>query len=457
MKDKKLSSLLESKSREELIVIIEDLCNEYEGLEERILFKYITLEEDEEIKKNKKYLSEITKKYGGGRRFVTWHQCDNYVKEVYEILCNARDYYFDNKKPMVAVETSIAIITKMISATAYMDDSNGGIGDIVRESLGFLDETCMDSDEFLKKDRTKIFNKLLKVADSNLYDGFEEWRLEIISNCIYFCDDEKLRRKFLDKLNTIIENYDDDWSGNYNKEQVLLIKLQIIITYGTSEEEEEFINNNINYSGFREIYINKCIDRKDFNKVLKLAQEGEIKDKSYAGLVIKWKKYRYIAYKNLQMIDEQKGLAKELLISGNIEFYEDLKELYINEWDSFYPKLKNEFVEKGLNKLNLYPQILIKENDLEELLEFIRADVRRIGEYDELLINDYKDDVDEIYCFYINEISKLASNRREYKKVCKIIKRYRELFGDIKTYKIVRELQVQHKKRPAFIDELEKI
>ena len=157
------------------------------------------------------------------------------------------------------------------------------------------------------------------------------------------------------------------------------------------------------------------------------------------------------------MIDEQKGLAKELLISGNIEFYEDLKELYINEWDSFYPKLKNEFVEKGLNKLNLYPQILIKENDLEELLEFIRADVRRIGEYDELLINDYKDDVDEIYCFYINEISKLASNRKEYKKVCKIIKRYRELFGDIKTYKIVRELQVQHKKRPAFIDELEKI
>ena len=118
-------------------------------------------------------------------------------------------------------------------------------------------------------------------------------------------------------------------------------------------------SNNINYSGFREIYINKCIDRKDFNKVLKLAQEGKIKNKSYAGLVIKWKKYRYIAYKNLQMIDEQKGLAKELLISGNIEFYEDLKELYINEWDSFYPKLKNEFVEKGLNKLNLYPQILI--------------------------------------------------------------------------------------------------
>ena len=107
--------------------------------------------------------------------------------------------------------------------------------------------------------------------------------------------------------------------------------------------------------------------------------------------------------------------------------------------------------------MNLYPQILIKENDLEELLEFIRADVRRIGEYDELLIKDYKDDVDEIYCFYINEISKLASNRKEYKKVCKIIKRYKELFDDIKTYKIVRELQVQHKKRPAFIDELEKI
>ena len=36
MKDKKLSNLLESKSKEELMTIIEDLCNEYEGLEERI-------------------------------------------------------------------------------------------------------------------------------------------------------------------------------------------------------------------------------------------------------------------------------------------------------------------------------------------------------------------------------------------------------------------------------------
>ena len=457
MKDKKISDLLESKSKEELIVIIEDLCNEYKGLKERILFKYITLEEDEEIKKNKKYLSEITKRYGGGRRFVNWSQCDNYVKEVYEILCNARDYYFDNKKPMVVVETAISIITKMISATAYMDDSNGGIGDIVRQSLELLDEICMDSDEFLKKDKTKIFNKLIKVADSSLYNGFDEWKLEIISNCIYFCDDEKLRKKFLDKLDIIIEDYDDDWSGNYNKEQVLLMKLQMISTYGTSEEEEAFINNNINYSGFREIYINKCIDSKDFKKVLKLAQEGEVKDKSYAGLVNKWKKYRYMAYKNLKMIDEQKALAKDLLIDGNIAFYEEIKELYINEWDSFYKELKNEFVKKGLNKLNFYPQILIKENDLEELLEFVRDDVRRIGDYDELLIKDYKDDVDEIYSFYINEMSKLASNRREYKKVCRIIKRYKELFGDLKTYNIVRQLQVQHKKRPAFIDELEKI
>jgi len=45
-------------------------------------------------------------------------------------------------------------------------------------------------------------------------------------------------------------------------------------------------------------------------KVIDLALEGERKDKEYAGLVSKWKKVRYIAYKELSLKAEQEKLAR---------------------------------------------------------------------------------------------------------------------------------------------------
>ena len=49
MKMVKIDELLNSSTKEELIFMLKDLINEYEELEEKILFKYVKLEEDEEI------------------------------------------------------------------------------------------------------------------------------------------------------------------------------------------------------------------------------------------------------------------------------------------------------------------------------------------------------------------------------------------------------------------------
>ena len=457
MKKGKIDELLSSATKEELIFMLRDLINEYEGLEEKILFKYVKLEEDEEIKKNKKYLSDIVKKYGRGRRFVSWRECGKFAEDVFEVLSSAKRYYFDTSKPLVAIETAIAVISKMISAIQYMDDSNGDIGDIINESILLIDEICINTSESSKKEKTKIFNKLLNEADKTIYDGWEDWRLSVISNCTYFCDDEKLRIKFQNKLDNMLENYLDDWSGRYNKEKILGIKLQIISSYGTDEEEKEFIENNINYSGFRELLIRKCIENREYERTIKLTEEGELHDKEYRGLVYKWKQYRYTAYKNLNIVDRKKELARELFLNGDMSFYNELKEIYINEWSNYYLELKKEFKEKKLDGLNIYPEMLIKENDLEELLQFAKDDVRRIETYDELLIKDYRDDVNVMYKLLIEKMSEMASDRKYYKKVCNVIKRYKKLFGDIEAYKVVKVLQQQYLKRPAFIDELGKI
>ena len=85
------------------------------------------------------------------------------------------------------------------------------------------------------------------------------------------------------------------------------------------------IRQNLKYLSFREALIDKHIKEKDFQSVIGLALEGEKKDQDHAGLVARWKKIRYTAYKQRAQKHEQQQLAKELLLVGNFEYYQELK------------------------------------------------------------------------------------------------------------------------------------
>ena len=455
---KKLNELLNKFTREELISIIEDLSLEYKEIEDKLIMKYDVLDVNDEIKKNKKYLTKITRKYGMGRRFVNWRECGSYASEVIEVLDNAKEYYNDLYKPAVVVETSLEVISRMINALDYMDDSNGDIGDVIDYAFNLIDETCMDVEEFSQEDKKRLFKKLLNEGDKEVYDGWSDWRLEAISNCIYFCTDAKNRKKFEEKIDELIEkNNSDDWNKKYFIEHALNLKLNLYKYVEDNEKAEKLIKENLKYPSFRENMIIKYRDLKDYKKVIELAEDGEISDKKYIGLVHKWKTYRYLANKELNNVEEVEKLGRYLFLNGNMSILEDLKEIHKSDWKEYYLGLKAELSNDSRYTNYLYIDMLIKENDLEALLEVCKKDIRYIEDFAEILMEDYKEDVEYIYRVYIERISDIASDRKKYKSVCKVIKNYKKLFGDIGTVKIVRELKAKYMKRPAFIDELSKI
>lgn len=91
------------------------------------------------------------------------------------------------------------------------------------------------------------------------------------------------------------------------------------------------MKDNLKFSSFRELFINKYIKEKKYEKVIELALEGERQDKRFHGLILKWKQIRYSAYKELSLKDDQRNLAKELLLQGKFEYYKELKELAENK------------------------------------------------------------------------------------------------------------------------------
>ncbi|OCL26247.1 hypothetical protein U472_09550 [Orenia metallireducens] len=299
---------------------------------------------------------------------------------------------------------------------------------------------------------------MLKESDNKIFDGWEEYRDSIIEISAKFADVKEFRDKLKLKIEHLVSKNLDNTYQRYHSENLLLILFEIIDEYGSEEEAAEFIKANLKFTAFRELLIDRLIKEKDYSKVIELALEGEVKDQQYLGLVSKWKKIRYTAYKELGLKDEQERLAKELFFGGDFEYYKELKELHKSDEEIFYNQIKEELKNnRDWHVKRIYLKLIVEKEDLAALMEFVRENPRTIENYAEMLVDRYEDEVIEIYKDFIKVEANSASTRKMYQKVCKKLKNYKNIAGKEDLKELINELSVIYKRRPAFLDELGKV
>ena len=108
-------------------------------------------------------------------------------------------------------------------------------------------------------------------------------------------------------------------------------------------------------------------------------------------------------------------MAKELFLNGDFDYYQDLKELNLENQKEFYTTLKQELKTRKEWKIShIFLKLLEEENDLEEILEFVRNNPSYIEDYAKKLVILYREEVIEIYKEYIESVARTSSNRRDY-------------------------------------------
>lgn len=452
VKKPNIKDVLSSLPKEELINIIIDITEDDTAFKDKIIFKYFKGDNEQEIEKCKKLIKSIVKKYTYREGYIKYRDAYEFRFEIEEVLDKARD----TNDVMLALDITLLVLNEGVEAFQYADDSDGDIGSLVTEAIEVISEITDNSKNRSVDLRTKIFNKILEFSDNKALDGWGDYKTDLLSICAEFADIEILRDKLKTKIQNFINNEEEH--SSYDIESMLTILLDLIDGYGTREEAEQFIKDNIHFTSFREKLINKYIEEKNYHKVIELALEGEEKDKEYRGLVIGWKKIRYNAYKELSLKEEQEKLAKELLFKGSFEYYKDLKELAIEDKESFYKNLKQELRDSGSwGSRGVYLKIIEEENDLDEIMEVVRKNPENIEKYANMIAEKFKDEVIEIYKTYIELKADNASDRGKYKEVCSIIKRYKKIAGSKNQQELIEKLNSLYKRRPAFIDELSKL
>lgn len=116
-----------------------------------------------------------------------------------------------------------------------------------------------------------IFNKLIEEASNRRYEGWTDWRIDLLESCSVLADTTDLRSKLENHLVLMIENEEgDSWSVNYLAERVNLIRYHLVEKHDGQKKAQEFIKKNLQYSNFRQMAIESAMNKKDYDYVIKL-------------------------------------------------------------------------------------------------------------------------------------------------------------------------------------------
>ncbi|MBV7508395.1 hypothetical protein KW850_24565 [Bacillus sp. sid0103] len=449
-----LKTILKNENKEELIRIILDLSEDFPEIETRLLFKYTP--QVDEISSAKKLITEsINREKRKG--FIDWRQVGPALQGA-ELTLQKAGEKVEKGEWESAVLLSLVVMTPVVKMFNFADDSNGSIGEVMNWAINTIDDAVISSMPYLNENEKKgLFHAIMKEAVKVHYDGWSDWRYDLIKICTYYSPRKDLRKKLEKQLETLFLKTDSSWSDRFEKKQIKLLQLEIIERCDGGDAADTFIYENIQYSEFREKAIANELGKGDYKKVIQLCLDGEQADTEYRGLVHQWQEYRFQAYELLGDIEQQKQLARELLFKNEFSYYLKLKELYAaSEWEATLKKIVADF-NKMDNQPSAYLSILKEENLTAELLKYCQNYLPAITDLYPYLIKEYLEEVNDLFINYIEYAAEEATDRKKYRTVCSIIKTYKKACGTVQSHKLIGKLREKYKRRPAFIEELGKI
>lgn len=456
-KTRDIEKILSGRTKEELVEFLLDISSEHEEIKQRIELNFDDANDVDEINKSIELIRTFIRNNSDRHSYVNYRNTSEAVRGADLVLEKAHTA-FNQNKTIHALDLILCVIHEMMDLLDNADDSSGTVGGVISESFGFINKMIED-EELSPADKESFFNKLIEEANNRWYDGWTDWRLDLLGSCSVLADTPVLRNRMESHLLSMIENEEgDSWSVNYFEEKVNLIRYSMVLQNDGEKMAQELINQNLQYSSFRKMAIENAMQKKDYDLIIKLTLEGEKKDKSLPGLINNWKKYRYKAYQLSGNLDEQRGIAMDYILDGNFEYYKELKSTYDSEeWLSDYPKIIFLLENQKRIDTDIYTRILIEEGEKEKLLEYVKKSPSSVESYYKHLIPEFKAEVYDLFLRHIEQTSARSGNRRDYQGVCAIIRNLIKAGGKDQALGIKQKLFAQYANRPAFRDELTRV
>lgn len=451
VEEPELIDLLQKLSKQKLIDFLIDQTNKNPELELELRLNFGPKEDEIFASREliKEYIESAT-----DNGFVSY---DDAWDAVYgaELVLEKMQNHLDNDEIKTVILLGEIILAELFDLIDYCDDSGGAIGGIIDQAIENMTyATAQTTDHLSTEEKLEIVQLLVKASRHERYQGWSDSQLALLEICLPLCDLADCRTLLENELEKLSRETKPD---SYMLKEIKLLQAELIKKFDSAEQAQTFLAENIAIPEIREQIILQHFEQKDYQQALELCVDGEKLDHDYAGLVSRWKNYRYQAYEHLNDLENQKSLGMSLLLAGDYDYFGKLKKLYEkDEWPAVLDYI-TENIDQTRYQARVYLQILKEENLTDKLLTHCQNNPDMISELYPDLITDSPEQVKEIFIHYIRSIAEHSSNRKEYRSVCKIIRTFNKVTDHETTVEIITELEQRYHRKPAFLDELSKI
>lgn len=444
---------------EELKAFVRDYCKKDKQVQGQFLFSYMDLC----VGQKELYAQQIQaliKSYSDRYGFIEYRDAANLGRSVCGLLDEAADWP-QRGKTAQAIYLAEATIEKMADVINNTDDSSGEIGGCISTATQMLADLAESG--LVSPLREELFQWAIKQSKSKTLQGWD-WHFEVIRIAIDLIQSPQEKEQLLRILGEIQSYDEDDW----NYQQILNLRLQIIRKTENEEAAIHFMEANLSNPTFRKLLIEKALSEKNYPQVEKLANEGIKQDeKSKPGLVVDWKNYLLTMYLQTGEKEQIIRLVRYFLLQYYSrhqprQYYYDLLKSLIPEeqWAAYVDGIIAEICQE--NKYGAFQpvaEIYIWEKQWDKLLAWIRQypDFYHIAQTEPYLKEMYPQELAALYQNTILKYLERNVGREHYQKCCQYIRRMIKLGARPMATELITQLQTQYRNRRALLEELSKV
>ncbi len=430
----------------------------------------------------KKYgdlIRKLVRKYSD-HGYIDYRSSRRFASEVGNLLAQGKD--------MIAKGNfrdgfllSKAALKELIEAVESCDDSGGDVGGAVSDTVGLIARVA-ESDDAATAIKQEIFDYLQTELDRGPYFSYGDFGYEMFSVFRSLAAQLDQSAAFVD----FIDNQCRKLTGNYDRYRKEFYQKQKIGFYkekGWDDAAEKLIGQNMDIVEIRQAEVAKALNRKDYATAKRLIAEGVkvAEEMEHFGTVSQWKKELLsiaVAENDTETI---RRLARYFAFDFgfNRDYYRQWKQTYsATEQRDAVEKLIAEKIDEANRKQpdaqysfifgSSQPQYLryvgplyIEEQMWDRLFALVQADNRlsTFLEYHEYLAKRYPKEMLALYIPKFKFLGDKVDGRSQYADLAAKMKR---VLKDIPEAKepitaLVRELIAKNPRRPAMIEELNKV
>ena len=370
------------------------------------------------------------------RGYIGWSSCDNICMDMHDCLDMCAET-LEMRAYLVALEATTYILIAGVKLASHADSSSGMLTDVIMCTYELIDQCTKEIKKQDKQMRDQALALMIKVAKRSVFDGWTDWRYDLLKCGICLCDEKSAK-----KLEDLIVRY--------------LLHRHL---YGKKNTQKE-LYQNIAINELRIIAIKDAMEDKNYDEAEKLCLEKANEEETWhyrSSNLEDWNNMLYDIYKTANSTEKQITQAKKLLLMGNEKFWDVLKQIYkkCGAWNENYESLLDEL--KDSKRTVCYRSVLISENEKKRLLDDVMENPYDLFYYGKYLVKEYPEQVYELCYKKISESCAQAKDRREYKKITKNIAQLIKWKGNDTAKLLIEELKQRYPRKTALLDELEKV